>query len=143
MLRRLGNLLFGGTPGGGAQCADATSELPPGPTDGEPLMVKGRTLRQVASEGARPFPLSIQVPDYDGDQRPLGQYMSTVNCAMVLRSASHYSGRDLSPIPGSRDGSMHKKDRWDAAAPVSVFPSELTTSAELSEVSGESSLSSK
>jgi len=127
------------------ECADTTSELPPGPADGEPLMVKGRTLRQAANEGARPFPLSIQEPDYDGDQRPLGQYMSTVNCAMVLRSSSHYSGRDLSPIPGSREGSMHKKDRWDAAAPqalaapqaapvrVSVFPSELTTSAELSE----------
>ena len=72
-------------------------------------------------------------------------HVHCLNCAMVLRSSSHYSGRDLSPIPGSREGSMHKKDRWDAAAPqalaapqaapvrVSVFPSELTTSAELSE----------
>ena len=107
----------------GAECADATPEVPPGagPANGEPprepLMVKGRTLRQAASEDATPFPLSIRVPDYDCDQRPLGQYMSTVNNAMVLESASHYSGRELSPIPGSLDSSMHKRDA-DGDAPV-------------------------
>ena len=105
----------------GAECADATPEVPPGSANGEPpwepLMVKGRTLRQAASEDATPFPLSIRVPDYDCDQRPLGQYMSTVNNAMVLESASHYSGRELSPIPGSLDSSMHKRDA-DGDAPV-------------------------
>ena len=93
MLRRLRSLCCGGLDQGGeatdrtahdpavlawaalgGQCTDGASEVPPPKpavlSDGEPLMVKGRTLRQAAREGAKPFPSLLHVPQH-GQGAPL------------------------------------------------------------------------